>query len=258
LGVEVIHCSEIDTQIAKNIKDDNVFINTWSCIGLLEEGLEPVQMGWGTHEKNLPKHGLILGKNSAAIKFPAYLKVHRSYVPGEEIQGVLIPHGEGVTLPEFLTLPDYCPTVHYVYKLCPQTRALLARMSFEELKKIKEWRVMDPLNDELEGEDKVGALLILKKNPITGENKNWSYWYGSILGQESSKFFGPTVMQVAAGVMTAIKYAVEFSQKGPIYSESLPTDWVLEQARPYLGKIHSSPTPWSPESTQFTDLEIVN
>jgi len=33
-----------------------VFVNTWSCVGLLEEGLEPVQLGWGTHEKTHPKN----------------------------------------------------------------------------------------------------------------------------------------------------------------------------------------------------------
>jgi len=258
LGVEVIHCSEIDTQVAKNVTDDKVFVNTWSCIGLLEEGLEPVQVGWGTHEKKLPELAEIIGPNSAAIKFPAYKKVHQSYVPDELMEGVVIPHGEGVSLPRFLTLPDYCPTVHYVYKLCPQTRALMANKSIDELQKIDNsaCRVLDPFNDHLEGEERVGALLILNHNPITGEKKNWSYWYGSILGQTGSKFFGPTIIQVAAGVMSAIRYAVENPSKGPLFSELLPTDWVIEQARPYLGKVYSSPVAWSPESTQFTDLEV--
>lgn len=44
LGLEVIHCSEIDTQVAKNIdiSTEKKFLNTWSCTGFLEEGLEPV------------------------------------------------------------------------------------------------------------------------------------------------------------------------------------------------------------------------
>lgn len=50
-----------------------------------------------------------------AIKMPAVKKFHKSYVPDQEIEGVIIPHGEGVTLTRFLTLPDYRPTVHYVY-----------------------------------------------------------------------------------------------------------------------------------------------
>jgi len=258
LGVEVIHCSEIDTQVAKNELDPKIFVNTWSCIGLLEEGLEPVQMGWGTHEKKLPEFAELIGPNSAAIKFPAYKKVHQSFVPEELIEGMVIPHGEGVSLPRFLTLPDYCPTVHYVYKLCPQTRALMTKLPFAELQKIdnSSCRVLDPFSDQLEGEERVGALLILNKNPITGEKKNWSYWYGSILGQTTNKYFGPTIIQVATGVLTAIRYAIENPNKGSLFSEFLPTDWVIEQARPFLGKLYSSPVSWSPESTQFTDLEV--
>ena len=256
LGVEIIHCSEIDTQVAQNVTDDETFVNTWSCVGLLEEGLEPVQGGWGTHEKNFPEKFELIGTNSFAIRTPSYTKFHKSYVPDQEILGVVIPHGEGVTIPQFLTLPDYCPTVHYVYQLCPQTRGLLNKISLEELQRVKNWRVMDPHTDQLEGEDKVGALLVLNKNPITGEKKNWSYWFGSILGQGLSKFFGPTVIQVAGGVLTAVKYAIENPALGSLYSEDLPVSWVIENARPYLGVIYSNPVPWSPESTQFIDLEV--
>jgi homospermidine synthase len=256
LGVEIMHCSEIDTQVVKNLVDNDVFINTWSCIGLLEEGLEPAQGGWGTHEKSLPENFDFIGKNSFAIKTPSYLKTHKSYVPDEEIVGVVIPHGEAVTLTKFFTLPDYCPTIHYVYRLCPQTRAILNKTTFEELKRVDNWRVVDPFTDELEGEDRVGALLVLNKDPITGENKNWSYWYGSILGQGMSKMFGPTVIQVAAGVLSGVKYALENPEKGILYSEDLPSDWIMENAKPYLGTVFSGPVPWSPESTQFVDLEI--
>jgi homospermidine synthase len=257
LGVEIVHCSEIDTQISKTYKEgDKTFVNTWSCIGLLEEGLEPVQLGWGTHEKTMPEKGELLAPHMVGIKKPAYKKAHKSYVPDGETVGVCIPHGEGITLTQNLSLEDYSPTIHYVYTLCPQTRDILKVTPFEDLHHVKDWRVMDPLTDQLEGEDKIGCLLVLNKNPLTGEKKNWSYWYGSILGQETSKFFGPTVIQVAAGVLTAIRYMVENPNQGPIYSEKLPTDWVIETARPWLGQIVSKHVPWSPASTQFVDLEV--
>jgi len=52
MGLDTVHISEIDTQVMKNItKDCKTFIDTWSVIGLLEEGCEPAQAGWGTHEK---------------------------------------------------------------------------------------------------------------------------------------------------------------------------------------------------------------
>ncbi len=54
LGVKVIHCSERDTQISDRPKQVDEFVNTWSVEGFREEGTTTAEMGWGTHEKELP------------------------------------------------------------------------------------------------------------------------------------------------------------------------------------------------------------
>ena len=54
LGVKVIHCSERDTQISDKPKQVDEFVNTWSVEGFREEGTTTAEMGWGTHEKELP------------------------------------------------------------------------------------------------------------------------------------------------------------------------------------------------------------
>ena len=54
LGVKVIHCSERDTQITNRPKEVDEFVNTWSIEGFREEGITTAEMGWGTHEKQLP------------------------------------------------------------------------------------------------------------------------------------------------------------------------------------------------------------
>ena len=55
LGIKTIHISERDTQICTDPKKVNEFVNTWSIDGLAEEGVAPAEMGWGTHEKDIPK-----------------------------------------------------------------------------------------------------------------------------------------------------------------------------------------------------------
>ena len=34
-----------------------VFVNTWSVEGFVSEGLQPAELGWGTHEKWMPENG---------------------------------------------------------------------------------------------------------------------------------------------------------------------------------------------------------
>ena len=57
LGVKGIHIAERDTQRSKKPKPMNVFVNTWSVEGFVSEGMQPAELGWGTHEKWMPENG---------------------------------------------------------------------------------------------------------------------------------------------------------------------------------------------------------
>src|SRR5262249_35561155 len=57
LGVKGIHIAERDTQRAKDPKTRNAFINTWSVEGFISEGMQPAELGWGTHERWMPPNG---------------------------------------------------------------------------------------------------------------------------------------------------------------------------------------------------------
>jgi len=63
LGIKTIHISERDTQLTKDPKKVNEFVNTWSIEGLVEEGAAPAEMGWGTHERNLPDETFFHNEN---------------------------------------------------------------------------------------------------------------------------------------------------------------------------------------------------
>ena len=57
LGVKGIHIAERDTQRARSPKPRDVFVNTWSVEGFVSEGLQPAELGFGTHEKAMPPNG---------------------------------------------------------------------------------------------------------------------------------------------------------------------------------------------------------
>ena len=59
VGVKVIHCSERDTQISCQPKKVDEFVGTWCIEGLREEGTAPAEIGWGTHEKELPDLAMV-------------------------------------------------------------------------------------------------------------------------------------------------------------------------------------------------------
>lgn len=50
LGIKVIHVAEQDSQVTYPPKSPGEFVNTWSANGLILEGLQPAEIGWGTHE----------------------------------------------------------------------------------------------------------------------------------------------------------------------------------------------------------------
>src|SRR5690606_18146703 len=55
LDIKVIHIAERDTQVSKMRKRSGEFVNTWSVDGFISEGLQPAELGWGSHERHFPQ-----------------------------------------------------------------------------------------------------------------------------------------------------------------------------------------------------------
>lgn len=55
-----------------------------------------------------------------------------------------------------------------------------------------------------------------------------------------------TTIQVAIGVVSAAMWAIENPNRGVLEPEDLPHEYVLNVAKPYLGKFISEPTDWTP------------
>ncbi len=248
LGVKVIHCSERDTQITNRPKEVNEFVGTWSIEGLREEGTAPAEMGWGTHERrlpelaNIPPHG---PKNQIFLSQMGVNTLVRSWIPDEEIVGMVIRHGEAFGLSDYLTVWEngkavYRPTVHYAYMPCHETLSSLYELRCRNYDIQPKVRILQ--EEIVSGADTLGALLM-------GHAYN-SWWTGSSLDINEARTLAPgqnaTTLQVAAGIIAAVLWMIENPREGIKSPDDLPHDAVLDIAKPYLGNFISTPSDWTP------------
>ena len=141
------------------------FVNTWSVEGFYEEGIAPAELGWGTHEKKLPRdayvHEGVGPLNQIALARPGATTWVRSWVPDCEITGLVIRHGEAFTMSDYLTVWEngkavYRPTVHYAY--CPSDAGI---MSLRELE-MRQWDLQENqriMNEEIISGDRKSTRL---------------------------------------------------------------------------------------------------
>ena len=249
LGVKVIHISERDTQISECPKQVNEFVNTWSIAGLHEEGVAPVEMGWGTHEKRLPQYACQHEsgpRNQICLAQMGMNTLVRSWVPTTgEIIGMVIRHGEAFTISDHLTVWEgqravYRPTVHYAYLPTDAALASVHELKMRNYELQPRQRIM---NDEIvSGYDELGVLLL--GHEFTG------WWVGSQLDIHEARRLAPhqnaTALQVAASVLAACMWMINHPRQGLNVPDDLPYDEVLEVASPYLGTCPSVPTDWTP------------
>lgn len=248
LGVKVIHVSERDTQISDQPKQVGEFVNTWSIEGFREEGITTAEMGWGTHEKELPplayehKSG---PKNQICLARMGMNTTVVTWVPNYTIRGMIVRHGEAFTISDRLTVwngkkATYRPTVHYAYNPCDAAIVSLHELRGRNYELQPKLRIM---NDEITtGEDILGAL-------IMGHPYN-SWWTGSVLSIGESRRLVPhqnaTTMQVAISVVAACLWMIKNPNQGVCTPDELPHDFILKIAKPYLGKFISTPSDWTP------------
>lgn len=73
----------------------------------------PIQVARGSHEdQNIPGTYLLRNGQTLVSKEPSVRTVANSWVPCENIKGVLIPHGEAYSIQDYLRDPEtgYAPS----------------------------------------------------------------------------------------------------------------------------------------------------
>ena len=250
VGVKGIHIAERDTQRARDPKPTGVFVNTWSVEGFVSEGLQPAELGWGTHEKALPPEGREhdFGSNAAIylMRPGAGTKV-RSWTPTARAQhGWLITHNEAISIADYLTVYEggnaaYRPTCHYAYHPANDAVVSLHEMAGSGWKQQKESKILDE-TEIVDGIDELGVLLY-------GHKKN-AYWYGSQLSIEETRRIAPyqnaTGLQVTSAVLAGMVWALENPNAGVVEADELDFRRCLEVQRPYLGPVIGEYTAWTP------------
>lgn len=250
VGVKGIHIAERDTQRARDPKPMGVFVNTWSVEGFVSEGLQPAELGWGTHEKALPPEGREHDFGSGAAIYlmrPGAGTRVRSWTPTAQAQhGFLVTHNESISIADYLTVRDgdaavYRPTCHYAYHPANDAVLSLHEMAGSGWHQQKESKILDE-NEIVDGIDELGVLLY-------GHRKN-AYWYGSQLSIEETRRIAPyqnaTGLQVTSAVLAGMVWALENPNAGIVEADELDFRRCLDVQRPYLGPVIGEYTDWTP------------
>ncbi|WP_298378246.1 saccharopine dehydrogenase C-terminal domain-containing protein [Azospirillum sp.] len=249
LGVKTIHVAERDTQVSNQPKQIGEFVNTWSIDGFVGEGCQPAELGWGTHEKQLPEDGRRheFGCDAAIyLMRPGASTKVRTWTPLEgPFHGFLITHSEAISISDYFTVREgdrvvYRPTCHYAYHPCDD-----AVKSVHELAG-KNWAIQASqrlmMHEIVSGMDELGVLLM-------GHEKG-AYWYGSRLTIEEARELCPynnaTSMQVTSTVLGGIVWALENPNRGVVEPDEVDFRRVLEIATPYLGEVVGAYGDWTP------------
>jgi homospermidine synthase len=251
LGVKGVHIAERDTQRTKNPKPFNTFWNTWSVEGFISEGLQPAELGWGSHEKWMPKNAK---KQKTGSKAAIYLEQPgantrvRTWCPTPGPQyGFLVTHNEAISIADYFTVRDkdgdvtFRPTCHYAYH--PANDAVI---SLHEMfgNGGNAQPVQHVLNEDelVDGIDELGVLLY-------GHEKN-AYWYGSRLSLDEARTLAPyqnaTGMQVTSAVLAGMVWAFENPKAGIVDTDAMDYKRCLEVQMPYLGPVEGHYTDWTP------------
>jgi homospermidine synthase len=259
-GVRGLHIAERDTQRSRHPRRVGTFVNTWSVEGFIAEGLQPAELGWGTHERWMPPNAHRQEDPLASSVFLAQPGADtrvRTWCPTFGPQyGLCVTHNESISIADYFTVSDgetveYRPTCHYAYHPCDDAMASWHELLGSAGTLPTDHAILDV--DEInEGIDELGVLLY-------GHDRN-AYWYGSRLSNDETRDLAPhqnaTGLQVTSAVLAAMVWALENPDAGIVEADEIDFHRCLDVQIPYLGPVEGHFTDWTPltgRSRLFTE-----
>jgi homospermidine synthase len=260
LDVRVIQISERDTQVGSTPRAEGEFVNTWSIDGFVTECLQPAELGWGTHETDLPRDGRTHDYGCEAaiyIDRPSFTVKVKSWSPNYlDFEGFLITHNEAISLADFLTYREdgrvlYRPTSYYAYHPCDEAVESLSLLRNVTASEIRSTRV---LKDEiLSGIDELGVFLLSGTYP--------SLWLGSNLSigkaRKQAPYNNATSLQVVSSVAAAMAWALENPLRGVLEAEDLDHEFIYAFTERYWSPMVRQYITWRP-SAESHDLRFAD
>lgn len=263
----------------------DIIYNTWSVSGILGEGLDATEISYSkknkyykpkipnnivnkdkielledlTKESKLPYDVLFLnelGLNTTLTSICPALDT-KGNLFYENYEGKLIHHNEMFDIAE--EFGSDAPLMTYVYKINKyaehsiqkymrkSTHANADDLSIRVNNFNENFVVFDNINvkpeNKLVGWDSIGCTIYCGK-----KNVESIYWCGSLLSSSDPnvmELFTPTVVQVAAGVLSGLSYIMEPKNKdlGLLKPSQLYTPYILSKAVPLLGKFFFTEIP---------------
>jgi homospermidine synthase len=261
--------SERDEIRTNRVMNPDCIYNTWSVGGFISEAFDPTELVRGTknsyiqpnlsehinHElttmyhpyQNNGKEVLFMKQSGLHSTLPSMAPILvNNIVTYETFRGQLIHHGEIFELANYFG--EMAPFMSYVYQSSPyinqSIKCIQEKNNYTRDEMISyisdptHFSVMDNINmseeNHTKGYDSIGATFLCGTDKITR-----MFWCGSIVSDSDVKnpLFTPTIVQVAAGVLSGLSYILEKDRIPGLYEPiDLDTTYMLTKAKPLLGK----------------------
>jgi homospermidine synthase len=262
--------SEIDNMKEKKetIKDKKILYNTWSVSGYLFESLDNTELVCGKtnsyikpfiDSSKLNKFKMDIYKSDKLDRNVIFLNNialnstlnsicpildNNGQIEFKNYRGKLIHHGEVFELARYFG--KNAPFMSYVYKNSSYMDESIEQFyknypnSSEDdlllyIEQNDTFYVFDNMKgSKMIGHDSVGCTIFCGKDKVER-----IFWCGSILSDTDKNVkpeFTPTIIQVAAGVLSGLSFIIENKNMGWVEPCDLNTKYILEKSIPLLGK----------------------
>jgi len=267
LGVKMIHVNDIDLQEVKDNYSDNLLFSTWCTDSFWFEMLSEATINIGTHEKiDFKEECNFVNSEKGYLEFKklAADRKCRTYYPGGEFEGFLVPHEETITIAKGLEVKEegkvvYRPTVMFLYSPCIYASRYFQGAKVNEYPEPDPDKPQDcenvdgktiirgyvyPENFEIvyqekiaSGTEYVGVLLMGDGfDPVwVGNRVEASFLYKN---KKDSYWQTPTITPVAMSALAAVCWMLKNKEKGGIYFPDDIGDYksIIKTAEKYISK----------------------